>query len=129
MVWPPHINHGMSSRLIAVAIDRDKGSQISLKWTVENLVAKGPNQISDMDDNGSTNGESAAQTKALFLPFHVYCARKDISCYDVLLEDTDVTKAITEFVKQSGIDVLVLGATAKGNIFRYMSYFKFLCLQ
>jgi len=148
MVWPPQINHGMSSmtRLIAVAIDRDKGSQISLKWAVENLVAKGqtlilihvkakqsspflapsaslplprPNQNSDMDENGSANVESDAQTKELLLPFHVYCARKDISCCDVVLEDTDVTKAITEFVKQSGIDVLVLGTTAKGSIFRF----------
>lgn len=42
----------------------------------------GSNQISDMDDNGSTNGESAAQTKELFLPFHVYCARKDVSIQD-----------------------------------------------
>ncbi|KAL2489877.1 Protein kinase protein with adenine nucleotide alpha hydrolase-like domain [Forsythia ovata] len=133
-------------RLIAVAIDRDKGSQFSLKWAVENLVSKGqtlilihvkakqsspffalspslplprPNQISDMDENGSSNGESDAQTKELFLPFHVFCTRKDISCYDVVLEDTDVTKAITEFVKQSGIDVVVLGATVKGSIFRF----------
>ncbi|KAL2472305.1 Protein kinase protein with adenine nucleotide alpha hydrolase-like domain [Abeliophyllum distichum] len=146
MMWPPQMNHGMSSmaRLIAVAIDRDKGSQISLKWAVENLVAKGqtlilihvkakqsspffaltpslplprPNQTSDVDENGSSNEESDAQTKELFLPFHVFCTRKDISCYDVVLEDTDVSKAITEFVKQSGIDVLVLGATVKGSIF------------
>lgn len=28
-------------RLVAVAIDRDKGSQIALKWTVDNLLGKG----------------------------------------------------------------------------------------
>lgn len=30
-----------------------------------------------------------------------------------------MAKAIIEFVKQSGVEVLVLGATAKGSIFRY----------
>ncbi|KAK9047894.1 hypothetical protein SSX86_033144, partial [Deinandra increscens subsp. villosa] len=31
----------MSDKPVAVAIDRDKGSQSALKWTVDNLVCKG----------------------------------------------------------------------------------------
>lgn len=31
----------MNNKTIAVAIDRDKGSQSALKWTVENLLRKG----------------------------------------------------------------------------------------
>ncbi|KAL2517419.1 Protein kinase protein with adenine nucleotide alpha hydrolase-like domain [Abeliophyllum distichum] len=134
------------SRLVAVAIDRDKGSQIALKWTVDNLLGRGqtvvlvhvrfkqasfstlssipiprPNYttVSDSDQNGSTNADSDAHLKELFLPFRVFCTRKDIQCCDVVLDDTDVARALTEFVKQSAIDVLVVGAAAKGSIFRF----------
>lgn len=31
----------MNNKTIAVAIDRDKGSQSALKWTIDNLVRKG----------------------------------------------------------------------------------------
>ncbi|KAL3844341.1 hypothetical protein ACJIZ3_001744 [Penstemon smallii] len=134
-------------RLVAVAIDKDKSSQIALKWAVDNVVAKGqtlilihvklkqslppprfstpfvaaaavprPNQISD----SSIEAGDDAELKELFLPFRVFCTRKDIHCYDVVIDDTDVTRAITEFVKQSAIDILVLGASSKGNsIFRF----------
>lgn len=29
------------NKLIAVAIDKDRGSQMALKWSIENIVAKG----------------------------------------------------------------------------------------
>ncbi|CAA2980418.1 U-box domain-containing 52-like isoform X2 [Olea europaea subsp. europaea] len=150
MTMPPMGNPGermtQMPRLVAVAIDRDKGSQIALKWTVDNLLGKGhtvvlvhvrvkqtslstlpstsiprPNyiMISDSGQNGSTNADSDAQLKELFLPFRVFCARKDIQCCDVVLDDADVARALSEFVKQSAIDVLVLGAAAKGSIFRF----------
>ncbi|KAL6501861.1 hypothetical protein OROGR_026994 [Orobanche gracilis] len=74
-----------------------------------------PNRPSDA---GEEIGEDA-QLKDLFLPFRVFCTRKDIQCFDVVLEDIDVAKGIIEFVKQSAIDVLVLGATVRGSIFRF----------
>ncbi|XP_075518127.1 U-box domain-containing protein 35-like isoform X3 [Primulina tabacum] len=144
-MWPPPVNHGERMppmpRLFAVAIDRDKSSQIALKWAVENLLVKGqtvilihvklkqsvpglpappsfpapwPNQISDASDEIGDD----IQLRELLVPFHVFCMRKDIQCFDVVLDDTDVARAIIEFVKQSTIDVLVLGA-GKGSIFRF----------
>lgn len=144
-MWPPPVNHGERMppmpRLFAVAIDRDKSSQIALKWAVDNLLVKGqtvilihvklkqsvpglpappsfparwPNQISDASDEIGDD----IQLRELLVPFHVFCMRKDIQCFDVVLEDTDVARAIIEFVKQSTIDVFVLGA-GKGSIFRF----------
>ncbi|CAA0831918.1 Protein kinase protein with adenine nucleotide alpha hydrolases-like domain [Striga hermonthica] len=144
-MWPPPVNHGgmpLMTRLVAVAIDRDKGSQIALKWAVDNLLAKGQTVIlvhvkvkqsfagtptspslpsswpNSPSGPGDENGDDA-QFKDLFLPFRVFCTRKDIQCFDVVLDETDVGKGIIEFAKQSAIDVLVLGATVKGSIFRF----------
>ncbi|XP_073129749.1 U-box domain-containing protein 35-like [Henckelia pumila] len=147
-MWPPPSpgNNGERmapmTRLVAVAIDRDKGSQIALKWATDNLVTKGQtiilvhvkvkqslnesapqytpgNRPTPITDSNNETGEWDAQTKEVFLPFRVFCTRKDIQCFDVVIDDNDVTTAIIEFIKQSAIDVLVLGATAKGGIFRF----------
>lgn len=45
-MWhPPQGVHGERmhppNKLIAVAIDKDRGSQIALKWTVDHLLARG----------------------------------------------------------------------------------------
>ncbi|KAL0324038.1 UNVERIFIED_CONTAM: U-box domain-containing protein 52 [Sesamum calycinum] len=145
-MWPPTPNPGERmppmTRLVAVAIDKDKGSQVALKWAIENLLGKGQTVIlihvklrqsmtgltpspsmpgswpSNNSDISDEIGEDA-QLKELFLPFRVFCTRKDIQCYDVVLDDTDVARALIEFIKQSAIDMLVIGATAKGSIFRF----------
>ncbi|KAL3650980.1 hypothetical protein CASFOL_007383 [Castilleja foliolosa] len=130
------------ARLVAVAIDKDKGSQTAFKWAVDNLLSRGQTVIlvhvklkqsysglssspsltnpwpNNAPDTYEENGDDA-QLKDLFIPFRVFCTRKDIQCFDVVLDDTDVAKGIVEFVKQSAIDVLVLGATVKGSIFRF----------
>ncbi|CAI9094839.1 OLC1v1030645C1 [Oldenlandia corymbosa var. corymbosa] len=133
------------NKLIAVAIDKDRSSQNALKWTVDNLLVRGQtillvhvktkhhgspyssssslalsrsSQVIDVtDENGGA--EIDAETRELFLPFRVFCTRKDIHCQDVVLEDMDIVKALLEYVSRSGIEVLVLGAAAKGSIFRY----------
>ncbi|EPS61916.1 hypothetical protein M569_12876 [Genlisea aurea] len=128
------------NRLVVVAIDRDKGSQSALKWAVENVLTKGqtvvlahvrtkpPSSSSSSDtvaslphqkhDGVDRIGEDP-QVKEIFLPFRVFCTRKDIQCHDVLLDDPDVTKALIDFVTQSHIDFLILGAAARGSIFRF----------
>ncbi|XP_070047930.1 U-box domain-containing protein 52-like isoform X2 [Nicotiana tomentosiformis] len=166
-MWhPPQGVHGERmhppNKLIAVAIDKDRGSQIALKWTVDHLLARGQtvllihvklkqsatstgqstpacldldcpmdyllsdltetcdtesNQISD--EAGSGNSELDPQTKELFLPFRVFCTRKDVQCHDVVLDDTDVVKAIVEYVNRTGIEVLILGATTRGGLLRF----------
>uniref|UniRef100_A0A5B6Z2J0 RING-type E3 ubiquitin transferase n=1 Tax=Davidia involucrata TaxID=16924 RepID=A0A5B6Z2J0_DAVIN len=149
-MWTPRSLTGerreIANRLVAVAIDRDKGSQAALKWAVDNLLMKGQtvvmvhvkvkpspshsspslatplprvNQVFDVnDENGQVLAESDPQTKELFLPFRCFCTRKDIQSQDVVLEDTDVVKALTEYVSRSAIEILVLGAASKGGLLR-----------
>lgn len=41
-----------------------------------------------------------------------------IQCLDVILEDADVVKALTEYVSHAAIENLVLGAPAKHGFIR-----------
>ncbi|KAK9683953.1 hypothetical protein RND81_10G177400 [Saponaria officinalis] len=113
-----------SNQLIAVAIDKDKGSQIALKWAIDNLLQRGQivvlvhvkvkNQVTT--PSIVINGRNwDQQTKELFLPFRCFCTRKDIQCRDIVLEDAEVTKALIEFVSQAAIEVLIMGAASKGS--------------
>lgn len=49
--------------------------------------------------------------------------KKQIQCYDVVLEDADVVKAIIEYINRTAIEVLILGAAAKGGLLRYDSFY------
>ncbi|URE00277.1 U-box domain-containing protein [Musa troglodytarum] len=104
--------------LVAVAIDKDKGSQNALKWAVDNLLARGQTLTlihANLDDDGGFKEPTDHQSKELFLPFRCFCTRKDVRCKDVLLEDVDAAKAIIEFVSHAAIEKLVIGASSKGR--------------
>lgn len=124
---------------VAVAIDRDKGSQHALKWAIENLLSKGQtvilihvihrpstaslsgNNATVSDIKGATSAhrqQMEKQTKDLFLTFHCFCTRKDIQSFDVILEDVDIVKAITEYVSYAAIETLVLGASSRHGFIR-----------
>ncbi|KAI7730025.1 hypothetical protein M8C21_019976 [Ambrosia artemisiifolia] len=61
------------------------------------------------------------QTRDLFLNFHCFCTRKQIQCYDVVLEDTNVAKALTEYASYAAIEVLVVGASSRRGFIRFRS--------
>ncbi|CAN0840277.1 U-box domain-containing protein 35 [Linum grandiflorum] len=127
---------GGGNGLVAVAIDKDKGSQHALKWTVETLKNRGHHPIilihvlhkpstsflSSQQGAGCVPGTGKLQlenlTKDLFLTFHCYCTRKDVQCFDVILEGNDVGKAITEYVSYAAIESLVLGSPSRHSFMR-----------
>ncbi|XP_031505618.1 U-box domain-containing protein 35-like [Nymphaea colorata] len=116
---------------VAVAVDRDKGSQYAVRWAVEHLLTKGqtlnvvhvkPKSQTGSNPNGSEDSaQMEEQIKELILPFRCYCTRKDINCKDVILEDNDVTKAIIEYVSQATIENLVVGASSRSSFLRFKS--------
>ncbi|XP_075486038.1 U-box domain-containing protein 52-like [Primulina tabacum] len=133
-----NIGKGGRNGLVALAIDKDKASQHALKWAIGNLLKKGQtivlihvikrsssashgNNHYTNDLNGATNANIQVldhQTKELFLTFHCFCARKDIQCFDVVLEDTEIVKGITEYLAHAAIENMVLGASRHGFIKR-----------
>ncbi|KAH7671652.1 Non-specific serine/threonine protein kinase protein [Dioscorea alata] len=109
---------------VAVAIDKDKNSQNALKWAVDNLLRRGQTlTLLHVLTKPLSNQEDAVATvaKELFLPFRCFCTRKDVQCKDVVLEDTDVAKAISEFVAHHAIEKLVIGATSRSGFVRFKS--------
>ncbi|XP_068471762.1 U-box domain-containing protein 35-like isoform X1 [Phaseolus vulgaris] len=126
--------------IVAVAIDSDKGSQSALKWTIDHLLTKGSNvvlihvkhkpsslypSVSLVNPRANGIGEHALvckdpdeQTKEVFHPYRVFCARKDIHCKDTVIEDVDVAKALIEYASQYAIEHLVIGSSHKGGFLR-----------
>ncbi|OVA15765.1 Protein kinase domain [Macleaya cordata] len=118
--------------VVAVAVDKDKSSQYALKWAVDNLLNKGQTvtlihvkqkfssaPIPSHDTITSPlKQQHESQNKEIFLPFRCFCSRKDIKCHDVILEDLDIAKAVTEYVSHSGIDNLVVGAASRSSFLR-----------
>ena len=136
------IKEGGSTGVVAVAIDKDKGSQHALKWAVDHLLQRGQSVIlvhvklrpSPLNNASSLHASSAkmsqdsslvcrdpegAAAKEIFLPFRCFCTRKDIQCKDVLLEEYDVSKALVEYANQAAIEVLVVGSSNKGGFLRF----------
>ncbi|XP_052184399.1 U-box domain-containing protein 35-like isoform X4 [Diospyros lotus] len=136
-------------RLVAVAVDRDRGSHNALKWAIDNLLSSGQTVVlihvtvhfsaSSYQSSPSLSSQPSkrfsepfdiigrtrsvheytdSQAKEFFLPFRCFCIRKDIQCLDVVLEDSDIVKALVEYVTQSAIEVLVLGAPSKNGFLR-----------
>ncbi|XP_035538611.1 U-box domain-containing protein 52-like isoform X2 [Juglans regia] len=132
------------SGLVAVAIDRDKGSQNALKWAVDNLLQRGQTVILIHVKLKSSTFSSAAslsssrlragivdesspacyldldkKTKEMLLPFRCYCTRKDIHCRDIILEDTDVARALIEYTSHSAIENFVVGSSSKPGFLKF----------
>ncbi|PIN07101.1 Serine/threonine protein kinase [Handroanthus impetiginosus] len=129
-------NGEKKQEMVAVAIDKDKGSQSALKWAVDHLLGKGKSvtllHVKHKTSSASTplgghvgfsenEGKVPVdnQTKELFLPFRCFCTRKDIQVTEVVLEDTDIARAICDYVKNNLIENLVVGATAKNGFVRF----------
>ncbi|KAL3644265.1 hypothetical protein CASFOL_012197 [Castilleja foliolosa] len=154
--------------MVAVAIDKDKGSQAALKWAVDNLLGKGKcvtllhvkqksssfvstvnrsnievltrgshmnrslriyyGNIKNLDLIGirqiiedglfRTLRFPDSQAKELFLPFRCFCTRKDIQVTEVVLEDSDIARALCDYVRNNMIESLVVGSTVKSGFVR-----------
>ncbi|XP_057989883.1 U-box domain-containing protein 52 [Hevea brasiliensis] len=117
---------------VAVAIDKDKGSQYALKWAVDHLLTRGqsvtllhvkqkapsihaPSNVNE-DVSRTHTKQLESEARELFLPFRCFCTRKDIRCKEVVVEDVDVSKAIIDYAASHIIETLILGATTRGGL-------------
>ncbi|XP_026658157.1 U-box domain-containing protein 35 isoform X1 [Phoenix dactylifera] len=116
---------GATFPLVAVAIDKDKGSQNALKWALDNIVDRGQTiTLIHVNTKHPAPGHqedptfAGSHSKDLFVPFRCFCTRKNVQCKDIILEDTEIAKAIIEFVSHAAIEKLVVGAPSKSGFGR-----------
>ncbi|KAJ3671141.1 hypothetical protein LUZ60_008567 [Juncus effusus] len=129
--------HGPATATTAVAIDKDKNSQSAVRWAVENLTTTSNSLIlvHVVNKNALNNGFSTtdvgggaarefleAEMMNLFLSYKGLCARRRVQIVEVVLEDTDIAKALINFINTKNIENIVLGASRS-------SFFKSLKLK
>ncbi|CAI0419948.1 unnamed protein product [Linum tenue] len=116
---------GENPGVTAIAVDMGKNSHFAVKWATDNLLKKGDSSSCILvhvhhkpAPNQNPNGPSKKELQQLFLPFRGFCARKGIKAQEVLLFDTDIAKALLEFIAKNSVATLVIGATNKSAFSR-----------
>ncbi|OAY66750.1 U-box domain-containing protein 52 [Ananas comosus] len=114
-------SEGAAFPLVAVAIDKDKGSQNALKWALDNIISRGQTITLIHVNTGKTPSsglqeDSANGARDIFIPFRIFCKRKDVHCKDIILDETDVAKAVIEFISHAAIEKLAVGAPSRGFV-------------
>nr|DAD44358.1 TPA_asm: hypothetical protein HUJ06_002588 [Nelumbo nucifera] len=65
-----------------------------------------------------SNREVDTETQQIFLPYRGFCSRKGVQVREVVLEDVDVSKAITDYINNNYISNIVVGASSRNAITR-----------
>ncbi|MQL94239.1 hypothetical protein Taro_026890 [Colocasia esculenta] len=117
----------------AVAVDRDKNSQMAVKWTADHLLintsaivlmhVRSPAATSYGFSMSETSSEAAkeqleSEMTEFFLPYRGFCARKRLQLKEVVLEEADVSKAIVDYINANQISNIVVGASNRNAITR-----------
>ncbi|XAR57669.1 Non-specific serine/threonine protein kinase, partial [Bertholletia excelsa] len=123
-----HLSRGQTIILIHVKVNQ-YGSSASQSFSTPSIFLSLSlythtcfSQFSGFSDESGFVTEGLDQpTKELIMPFRCFCRRKSIYCHDIVLEDTDVARALIDYVTLSAIDILVLGASKNGFFKRIRS--------
>ncbi|KAF9612591.1 hypothetical protein IFM89_002187 [Coptis chinensis] len=120
-----------SSLSTVVAIDRDKSSQFAVKWTVDHLLINNPNlvlvhvRVRNVTNPGfviATPEPGPEQTESemqqFFLPFRGYCARKGVEAKEVVLDETDISKALVDYINTNRVSTIIVGASTRSALAR-----------
>lgn len=79
-------------------------------------ISEGHKEISTSD--AVSEVPTDADVQQLFVPYRGYCARKGVQVKEVILEDTDVTKALVEYININCINNIVVGTSTRNAITR-----------
>lgn len=102
---------------VAVAIDKNKNSQAAFKWALDRFVSKGQAIfLVHVKTKHSSSSPQEDPTRDVLVPYRCLCKRKDVICKEIVLEDTDVARAILGFVSDAAIEKLILGAPKGGLV-------------
>ncbi|KAJ4769824.1 hypothetical protein LUZ62_054081 [Rhynchospora pubera] len=115
-----------------VAVDKDKNSNQAVRWAVDNLLINMPvlalihvrtitspnNSYSVKDITNEVNFDDEPELNQLFIPYRGFCARKAMQLKEIILESTDISKALLEYLGTNEIHNIVVGASSRGALMR-----------
>ncbi|XP_078176715.1 U-box domain-containing protein 52-like [Carex rostrata] len=115
-----------------VAVDKDKNSNQAVKWAVDHLLSNmpllvlvhvkiitTPNSGFVVNDISSeVHFDAETELNQLFVPYRGFCARKAMHLKEVILESTDISKALLEYITSNGIQNIVVGASSRSSLMR-----------
>ncbi|XP_010493873.1 PREDICTED: U-box domain-containing protein 51-like [Camelina sativa] len=115
-----------------VAVDKEKHSNYAIRWAIDHLLNMIHNpvmilvhvRLKSSNHGGNGTNLNSDELNQLFIPYRGYCARKGISMKEVILDDSDVTTAILEYVNNNLVNNLVLGASSKNTFARSFMFSK-----
>ncbi|KAJ1284050.1 hypothetical protein BS78_03G173900 [Paspalum vaginatum] len=121
---PPALLHQPASTIV-VAIDRDRNSQLAVKWVVDHLLSGASHiillhvAVHHPVNHGfamaeTTQGALEAEMKEIFVPYRGFFARNaQVEVSEVVLEEADVSKAILGYITANKIQSISLGGASR----------------
>ncbi|KAM3289394.1 U-box domain-containing protein 35-like isoform X1 [Capsicum chacoense] len=112
--------------IVLVAVDKDKNSSSAVKWAIDNLLINTNNLVlvhvrvknSPKPASDSNGGSSDEAAQNVFTPFRAYSARKRIVVKEIVVENTDVTKGLIDYINNHCVTNVVLGASSRSALGR-----------
>ncbi|KAF8696709.1 hypothetical protein HU200_036335 [Digitaria exilis] len=121
---PPALLHQPASTIV-VAIDRDRNSQLAVKWVVDHLLSSASHIVllhvaaHYPANHGfavaeTTQGALEAEMKEIFVPYRGFFNRNaQVEVSEVILEEADVSKAILGYITANKIQSIALGGACR----------------
>ncbi|XP_031383331.1 U-box domain-containing protein 52-like [Punica granatum] len=114
------------SMSIAVAIDKDKNSPHAVRWAVDNLTVNHPYitliHVNRKIPNGNAIEGNPVDRRNLFGIYRSYLTRKGVQLNEVVIDETDVSKALLEYIANNYITNMVVGASTRNALTRKMKH-------
>ncbi|EXC12821.1 U-box domain-containing protein 35 [Morus notabilis] len=127
--------------VLAVAVDNAKASQHALKWAADRLLYNDKNKTlinlvhvrhtSPLHISYShliprsislVEREPDEYEMEMLRPFRGFCARRQIQCEIVVLEDDDVAQALVDYAIRHRVENLILGASSRNGLSRLFKH-------
>ncbi|CAO2170419.1 unnamed protein product [Urochloa humidicola] len=121
---PPSLHHQVAPAIV-VAIDRDRNSQLAVKWVVDHLLSNASHIIllhveaHYLANHGFATAETTpaaleAEMKEIFVPYRgLFDRNSQVEVSEVILEEADVPKAILGYITANKIQSIALGGACR----------------